>query len=143
MFFSKYIFAAMFLSTLAGGAYFYYTDTQKRILSLTSDLESYTIALQVAQSSLYNIRGEILVQQKTNTTLQINLQEAESRVTELRALFLNHNLTNLALQRPGLIETRINNGTRRVFDQLEDLTNPNRGAGNDSMRETKPTGGGD
>ena len=126
MFFSKYIYTAMFLSVLAGGAYFYYTDTQKRISTLTSNVESYTLALQVAQASLSKVREDMLVQQETNLTLQRNLQQAEERATELRTLFSDHDLTNLALQRPGLIETRINNATKRVFDQLEDITDPNR-----------------
>jgi len=34
-------------------------------------------------------------------------------------IFSRHNLSKLAAARPGLIETRVNNGTKEVFDALE------------------------
>ena len=142
MFFAKYIYAAMIISSISGVAYFYYTDTQERISRLTSNLESYKLSLQVAQSSLDNVREEAARHQETSASLQTSLAEAESRVNELRSKFSNHDLTKLALRKPGLIETRINNGTKQVFDQLEDLTDPNR-ASADSVQQAPSSGSSD
>ncbi len=33
-----------------------------------------------------------------------------------------HDLAKLSLQKPGLVETRINNGTKRLFRELEELS---------------------
>ena len=34
-------------------------------------------------------------------------------------IFRRHNLNQLAEVRPGLVETRVNNGTKEVFDSIE------------------------
>jgi hypothetical protein len=34
-------------------------------------------------------------------------------------IFKRHNLNLLAIKKPGMIETRINNGTKKVFEGLE------------------------
>jgi hypothetical protein len=34
-------------------------------------------------------------------------------------IFKRHNLSKLAIAKPGLIETRVNNGTKDVFDSIE------------------------
>ena len=34
-------------------------------------------------------------------------------------IFKRHNLTKLAAAKPGLIETRVNNGTKEVFEGIE------------------------
>ena len=34
-------------------------------------------------------------------------------------IFKRHNLSKLAAAKPGLIETRVNNGTKEVFDSIE------------------------
>jgi hypothetical protein len=54
-----------------------------------------------------------------NNELQSNLREAEAGLDQIRSTLSDHDLTRLALRKPGLIETRINNGTKEVFDQIE------------------------
>ena len=34
-------------------------------------------------------------------------------------IFKRHNLSKLAAAKPGLIETRVNNGTKEVFESIE------------------------
>ena len=34
-------------------------------------------------------------------------------------IFRRHNLNQLAVAKPGLIEKRVNNGTKQVFDSIE------------------------
>ena len=45
--------------------------------------------------------------------------EIEGEMARYLDIFRRHNLTKLALARPGLIETRVNNGTKDVFDSIE------------------------
>jgi len=69
-----------------------------------------------------------LVKQKENleqiNSLEKDKQEATRAVTELRNKFARHNLNNLALMKPGLIENRVNKGSKKVFDELMSLTSP-------------------
>lgn len=51
--------------------------------------------------------------------LQENLERAETDLEELRRLFRDHDLTNLAAEKPELIERRINEATQDVFDAIE------------------------
>jgi hypothetical protein len=45
-------------------------------------------------------------------------------VKEVRDKFARHDLNNLALMKPGLIERRVNAGTKKVMTDLIELTNP-------------------
>jgi len=51
--------------------------------------------------------------------LQENLERAETDLEELQRLFRDHDLTNLAAEKPELIERRINEATQDVFDAIE------------------------
>ena len=71
-------------------------------------------------------------------TLRKSIEVNENRVQELVAknaiseqnreelirIFQEHDLTRLAMAKPGLIETRINEGTREAFSRLESITDP-------------------
>ena len=59
---------------------------------------------------------------EANNALREQLQAAESYSDDLAAKLRNHNLTVLTAQRPGLIETRVNNATARLFDEMEIIT---------------------
>ena len=45
--------------------------------------------------------------------------EIEGEMSRYLDIFRRHNLNKLALAKPGLIETRVNNGTKNVFDSIE------------------------
>jgi hypothetical protein len=46
-------------------------------------------------------------------------------VNRLRKTFANHDLDQLALAKPGLLQNKINKASARVMTTLEELTNPN------------------
>ena len=60
--------------------------------------------------------------EKQGQSLQ-NLQRANARIEaekdQYLEIFRKHNLDKLALVKPGLIETRVNNGTKAVFEDIE------------------------
>lgn len=59
---------------------------------------------------------------QTNSLLQIQSrnQEIEQEMSRYLDIFKRHNLTKLASAKPGLIEPRINKGTKDVFDSIEE-----------------------
>ena len=58
------------------------------------------------------------------TALTQKNQENQREVQKLRNTFAKHDMDSLALAKPGLIQTRVNNGTLRVKEDLIAITNP-------------------
>ena len=46
-------------------------------------------------------------------------QVIEAEKDSYLEIFKKHNLDLLAIKKPGLIELRINNGTKKVFEEIE------------------------
>jgi len=55
-------------------------------------------------------------------TLEAEKQNALREVNKLRNTFAKHDLDNLALNKPKLVEGMVNRGTKRVIDNLVTLT---------------------
>ena len=54
--------------------------------------------------------------------LESQKQDALREVNKLRQTFAKHDLDNLALNKPGLIEKIVNKGSKQVMNDLVDLT---------------------
>jgi hypothetical protein len=52
--------------------------------------------------------------------IQSRNQEIEQEMSRYLDIFKRHNLTKLAAAKPGLIEPRVNKGTKDVFDSIEE-----------------------
>jgi len=52
--------------------------------------------------------------------LQVQNQQYETQMSEYMDIFRRHNIAKLASAKPGMIELRINNATKEVFDAIED-----------------------
>ena len=73
---------------------------------------------------------ERYLEQQKNQQVQLNQLEADKQaamkdVNRLRKTFANHDLDQLALAKPGLLQNKINKASARVMTTLEELTNPN------------------
>ena len=67
------------------------------------------------------ILGVLLVTTISGSALYIKYLNGQ---VELRNKFARHDLNNLALMKPGLIERRVNAGSKKVFDELMSITSP-------------------
>ena len=104
------------------GAYAYYHDTQQRIKTLQENnakLETVAKTNELTINSLQQSQEQIA---ELNKDLQIKLNQAESYGDNLRKKLHKHNLTRLSIKKPGLIEKRINDGTKKLFDNIESVT---------------------
>jgi len=104
------------------GAYAYYNDTQQRIKTLQ---ENNAKLETVAKTNEMTINSLQQSQQKfatLNNELQVKLDEAEKYGDDLRKKLHKHNLTRLSIKKPGLIEKRINDGTKKLFESIESVT---------------------
>ena len=104
------------------GAYYYYKDSQERIRILTEN----TVKLETAKQLQDNtINAMIKDRQKfaaLNKELQTNLDKANVYKDVLIGKLRKHNLAKLSLRKPGLVEQKINNGTKKLFRSLEAIS---------------------
>ena len=124
------ILGGLLIASLAGSAL--YINLQK------SKIEKLQLELNVAiqnQKVLENTVSEQnermkeqLENQKVNQERIKELTEENSKanaeVTKLRNTFARHDLNNLAIAKPRLIEGIVNRGTKKVNSELVELTNP-------------------
>tara|TARA_R100001086_G_scaffold243965_1_gene173219 strand:- start:763 stop:1161 length:399 start_codon:yes stop_codon:yes gene_type:complete len=104
------------------GGWYYYKDTQERIRILTEN----TVKLETAKQLQDNtINAMIKDRQKftaLNKELQTNLDKANVYKDVLIGKLRKHNLAKLSLRKPGLVEKKINNGTKKLFRSLEAIS---------------------
>jgi hypothetical protein len=104
------------------GAYAYYHDTQQRIATLQQNnakLETVAKTNQLTINSLQESQERFAT---LNNELQTKLNLALTYGDDLRKKLHKHDLTRLSIKKPGLIEKRINNGTKKLFDSIESVT---------------------
>ena len=104
------------------GAYAYYNDTQQRIKTLQENnakLETVAKANELTINSLQESQEKFAT---LNKELQTKLNLALTYGDDLRKKLHKHDLTRLSIKKPGLIEKRINDGTKKLFDSIESVT---------------------
>tara|TARA_R110000823_G_scaffold279255_1_gene397568 strand:- start:116 stop:535 length:420 start_codon:yes stop_codon:yes gene_type:complete len=120
----------LLLST-AGGSYFYINMQKAQISQLQVELQTSINNQQVLESTIANQNTQMQEQLEAQRQNQARISElsemndaARQEVTEMRNTFARHDLNNLAIARPGLIQGVVNRGTAQVHQQFIDLTNP-------------------
>ena len=112
----------LLFSSIAGGGYFYYTDSQNTIAQLRENNAQLKIVAEDNKRTIETMKEDAETNAELAAELTISLQESEQRRNALINTFRKHDLTNLALKKPGLIEKRLNNGTEKAFDDIESIT---------------------
>jgi hypothetical protein len=106
------------MAVMTGGFYWYYTQSQARIEALSASNAVLLVAAQTNQKTINDMLLQQALNQQRLKELADKLLEAEAYATELRRILQKHDLTRLAEEKPGLIERRINEATRKVFDSI-------------------------
>ena len=125
------ILLGVLLITTVGGSYFYINMQKAHIKQLQVELQTAVNNQAVLEGTIAQQNTQMqeqLESQRQNQALISELSEAndEARqeVNQLRNTFARHDLNNLAIAKPGLIEKIVNRGTAKVHQQFIDLTNP-------------------
>jgi len=113
------IYFILMLAGVVYAGYSYYTDTQNRIAQLQANNAKLQVAAETNQKTIETLQQDAEEFAERNSELQIQLQAAESYQDELIGKLRRHNLTVLTLQKPGMIEKRVNDATEKLRKQLE------------------------
>ena len=104
------------------GGYYYYKDTQERIQILTEN----SVKLETAKILQDKTIDTLIADQKKfevlNNELHTKLNAANDYKNTLIDKLRKHDLVKLSLKKPGLMEKKINDGTKKLFRSLEILT---------------------
>ena len=104
------------------GAYYYYKDTQARIAILTENSAKLEQATNTQKQTIDTLVEDAAKYRELNKELNTKLEAANEYKNTLIDKLRKHDLAKLSLQKPGMVEKRINNGTKRLFESLEKLT---------------------
>jgi hypothetical protein len=118
----KIVISVVLIGSVVGVGVGYVKYTNDIIQDLMVDVETYKSASEECESTLKLKKRSEENQAKDLTELGKNLIKAESYNDELRAKLGRHNLLYLAAKKPKLIEKRINDATKKIFNDITDIT---------------------
>ncbi len=100
------------------GGWWLYNENQ----TLTENNIKLEAAVQEQQETIAQIQEQYEKQGKSLMQMSRKNAEIEAEKAEYLAIFARHNLDNLALRKPGLMENRFNAASEQVMEGLEDDT---------------------
>lgn len=115
---------------ITGGAFkLYFDKAEAEKEALAVQLRQAADNQVVLENSIAGLNEQVLQAEDARkkafeqiSTLQAANDAARQEVSDLREKFNKHDMNILSLRKPGLIEKIINNGTREVLDEFENLT---------------------
>ena len=118
------IMGGLLLATVAGSAFWI-----ERLGDQIGTLKGNQLILESKiEEQNEAIKSHLARQKQTQNqllSLEKEKQEAMRDVNKLRKTFAKHDLDELALAKPELMQGKINKATKRVLENLEKLTDPN------------------
>lgn len=110
---------AIGLVLVSSAFYIYYIDSQDTIQTLQENVAKLQVAVDTQEQTIKTIQENFAKQAKLAGELQSNLSKVEEDKNKLTNLLRKHNLEKILKDRPSETERKINNGTQRVFRQIE------------------------
>ena len=89
---------------------------------LSSLNQAFELRNQEQKLAIDSLQNDFTLQTEGLLTLQSRNQEIEAEMNRYLDIFKRHDLTKLAAAKPGLIEPRVNNGTKDVFNSIEEAS---------------------
>jgi len=104
------------------GGWYYYKDTQARIQVLTENTVKLETATKLQKSTIDTLVADAKKYAELNRKLDSELKKAHDYKNNLIAKLRKHDLVRLSQQKPGLVEKKINVGTKKLFKSFESIT---------------------
>jgi len=103
---------------LSLGSYYLYNQNQV----LTANNVALEGAVATQEAAIQNMQNDFALQTKQLGELQAKSQATQLEMNRYLDIFKRHNLTKLAAAKPGLLEPKINKGTKHVFESIEEIS---------------------
>tara|TARA_R100000963_G_C4639413_1_gene103116 strand:+ start:70 stop:453 length:384 start_codon:yes stop_codon:yes gene_type:complete len=110
---------------VTGGSFYWINYLNDQIATLKGNQIVLEIEIEKQNESIKNYLEQQKNQQAQLNQLEADKQKAMQDVNRLKKTFANHDLDELALAKPGLLQSKINKASTRVMATLEKLSNPN------------------
>jgi len=110
----KYVLIISFVSGLCGLGYYIYDNTITKITTLTEQNVEYRNAANQNRKELDRILEDVKIIAEESKNVSSEFQRADIIVNKFRQLLREHNLGELAVEKPEIIEKRINSGTHEL-----------------------------
>ena len=108
------------IAILGFGCWWLYSENQ----TLTYNNMQLEVAIDQQKEAMEAIQAAFEKQRVANDNLTRRNNEIEAEKNRYLQVFKKHDLTKLAKAKPGLIETRANAATDKIFKVIEDETEP-------------------
>ena len=98
------------------------SELEKNNVILKENTVKLDIAFQQEKKAREQSEENLQTQLKAVGSLTEKNNEMQQEMDDYLSIFKRHDLTKLAKAKPGLIQPRINKGTKEVFDAIEDAS---------------------
>ena len=90
---------------------------------LEAQLDEKQKALNTANRRYAQIKDNLEIAKVANEKLNQDFKKAEVRNQRMISIFSDHDFNELVKKKPGLITIRMQKATKKVFDEIEEITN--------------------
>ena len=102
--------------------YNYVTNLQEKVTEQAEKITELKISNESLTAERDQLETDLAENAENQEVLNEELREAREAKDALIKLFADHDFGRLVQNKPGLIETRINKGTDKVFKELEGIS---------------------
>jgi len=99
--------------------YFYYNQTQTELTELRTQVLAYEMKFAVQEDTINTLQEQHAIQTDALVEMAENNRDIIAERDRYLDVFRRHDLAKLANAKPGLLEPRVNNATKKVFESLE------------------------
>ena len=110
---SKVLMGIIFVMGI--GSYFLYQQYE----TVKAENMALNFAVEEQKQTIVTIKENFEKQGKALNNLTARNAEIEGEMTRYLDIFRRHNLNKLAIAKPGLIEKRVNDGSKQIFITIE------------------------
>ena len=96
--------------------YFFWNQNNK----LSSLNQAFELRDKEQKAAIESLQNNFTLQTNSLLEIQNRNQQIQQEMNRYLDIFKRHDLTRLAAAKPGLIQPRINKGTKDVFDSIEE-----------------------
>ena len=89
---------------------------------LTEINQAFELRDKEQKAAIESLQNDFKLQTEGLLELQSKTQQYEAEMQRYLDVFKRHDLSKLAFAKPGLIEPRVNKGTKNVFENIEEIS---------------------